>query len=54
MTYALMIWTFVACQAHVCVSDWRQLGVFDSEGLCKTAAKEMNLQDRYRCVLVGK
>jgi hypothetical protein len=54
MTHALMIWTFVACQSQVCVSDWRELRVFSSKELCETAAKDMNLKDRYRCVLVGK
>ena len=29
MTYALMIWTIVACGAYSCERDWRQVMTFE-------------------------
>jgi hypothetical protein len=54
MTYTLILWTTVACGQHFCKDDWRQLGVFGSEALCVSAAQQLNLKERYRCVSVGR
>ena len=50
----LFVWSVVACESRVCSHDWRQLAVFNSEAACVSAAQQLNLKDRYRCVNVGK
>jgi hypothetical protein len=50
MTYALMVWTFTACQAHMCVTDWRFVVTFESKTLCEEAGKALFDAKKYNCV----
>ena len=53
MTYALMIWTIVACGAYECKADWRQVIEFDSlqaKVLCEEAGKELFADRKYKCI----
>jgi hypothetical protein len=47
MTYILIFWTAVASTAKY---DWRPLAEFSSATKCEEAAKQLNLEQRYRCV----
>jgi hypothetical protein len=35
MTYALMIWTIIACDAYSCKSDWREALAFENTSYAK-------------------
>jgi len=50
MTYALMVWTFTACQAYMCVNDWRFVVTFESKTLCEEAGKALFDAKKYNCV----
>ena len=54
MTYALMIWTIVACDAYSCKLDWRQVLEFDysrdAKVLCEEAGKELFADRKYKCI----
>lgn len=54
MTYILFIWTTVAASgdrfANNTTSDWRPTTEFATKALCQEAARELNIQTRYRCV----
>jgi phytoene/squalene synthetase len=54
MTYALMLWTIVACDAYSCRHDWRQVASFEktteSKALCEEAAKALFDGRKYKCV----
>jgi hypothetical protein len=54
MTYALMLWTIVACQAYICASDWRQVATFEGNPgakiLCEEAGKALFDGKKYQCV----
>lgn len=54
MTYALMIWTIVACGSYSCERDWRQVMTFErtdaSKELCEQAAQDLFKDRRYKCV----
>jgi hypothetical protein len=54
MTYVLMVWTVVSCQAYSCYSDWRQVMVFDgtpyAKILCEEAGKAMLADRKYQCI----
>jgi len=54
MTYVLMVWTVVSCQAYSCYSDWRQVVVFDATSnaktLCEEAGKAMFADRKYQCI----
>jgi hypothetical protein len=59
MTYVLMVWTVVSCQAYSCYSDWRQVLTFDyrtfdanssSKILCEEAGKAMFADRKYQCI----
>jgi hypothetical protein len=47
MIYILIIWTAVAYGSKY---DWRPLAEFSSATKCEEAAKQLNLEKRYRCV----
>jgi hypothetical protein len=47
MTYILIFWTAVASTAKY---DWRPLAEFSSATKCEEAARQLNLEQRYRCV----
>ena len=53
-TYMLFIWTVVAASGDRFVnnttSDWRPTTEFATLALCEEAARELNIQKRYRCV----
>lgn len=50
----LFIWTTVAASgdrfANNTTSDWRPTTEFATKALCEDAARELNIQQRYRCV----
>ena len=54
MTYVLMIWTVVACQAYSCTQDWREVMVFDysrgAKTLCEETGKDLFDGRKYKCV----
>jgi hypothetical protein len=53
MTYILIFWTAVASNARYDSNtkyDWRPLAEFSSATKCEEAAKQLNLEQRYRCV----
>ena len=54
MTYALMLWTIVACDAYSCKTDWRQVMTFEktsyAKEMCEEAAKALFDGRKYQCV----
>ena len=65
MIYTLFLWTAVVYQSNnVVVHDWRPMGEFhdttfqarggamgdSGRDLCERAARELNIEQRYRCV----
>ena len=46
MIYALIVWGAVA-HSHF---DWHKLADFESAKLCHEAAKELQIEHRYRCI----
>ena len=50
MIYVLFIWTVVAGGGSFSASDWRPTTEFATQALCEDAARELNIQKRYRCV----
>jgi hypothetical protein len=54
MTYALMLWTIIACDAYSCKSDWRQVMEFDynreAKALCEEAGKALFADRKYQCL----
>ena len=47
MIYILIIWTAVSYGRD---NDWRPLAEFSSATKCEEAARQLNLEQRYRCV----
>lgn len=54
MTYALIIWTIVACGSYSCERDWRQVMTFEgnpgAKVLCEEAAQDLFKDRKYKCV----
>jgi hypothetical protein len=54
ITYMLFIWTTVAASGDRFVNnttqDWRPATEFATLALCQEAARELAIQNRYRCV----
>lgn len=54
MTYALIVWTIIACDAYSCKSDWRQVMEFDysrdAKHLCEEAGRVLFDGRKYQCV----
>ena len=50
MTYILFIWTVVAGGNSVVARDWRPLAEFSTNAMCEDAARQLTIQERYRCV----
>lgn len=57
MIYTLFLWTAVVYKSNnVVVHDWRPMGEFHETtsqnglALCERAARELNVEQRYRCV----
>ena len=54
MTYALIVWTIVACGAYDCRSDWRKVLEFDynlnAKTLCEEAGKSLFVDRKYQCI----
>lgn len=54
MSYALLLWTVVAMagdrHGQTEKRDWRVIAEFNTIELCKDAARELNVIERYRCV----
>ena len=49
-TYMLFIWTVVAGGGNFSARDWRPTTEFATKALCEEAARELNIEKRYRCV----
>lgn len=54
MSYALIVWTIVACGAYDCRSDWRKVLEFDynpnAKTLCEEAGKALFSDRKYQCI----
>lgn len=49
-TYILVLWTVVAQNNYTAARDWRPIAEFQTQALCETAATNLNVKDRYRCI----
>lgn len=55
MTTILFVWTIVAAASGHGGRDWRPMGEFSNEVVCKEAARQLAIKpESFRCVSTGK